>query len=76
MKKRIRTCGKRCHTARGTRCACVCGGFFHSKNGAGAANRTALAQATEAEQKLLLEQHGFIPGETRYIEQLRLPLEV
>jgi len=73
---RRRTCGSRCHNARGTRCKCVCQGFFHGKDGAGAANRDALTQATEAEQKLLLGEHGFKQGETRYILQQELPLEV
>ena len=74
MKKRVRTCSSRCHEARGTRCKCVCQGFYHSS--AGAANREALHQATEEEVKELLEQHGFKVGETAYIEQRRLPLEV
>jgi hypothetical protein len=73
---RKRVCSKRCHSARGTRCRCVCGGFYHGKDGTGAANRATLGQATEAEQKLLLEQHGFKEGETAYIEQQELPLEV
>jgi len=74
VKKRIRVCGKLCHNARGTRCACVCQGFFHST--AGAANREALHQATEERVKDLLEEHGFKEGETAYIEQRKLPLEV
>ena len=74
MKKRMRTCGKRCHSAKGTRCKCICGGFYHSS--AGAANRQALHEQTEEEVKETLEQHGFKEGETRYIEQKRLPLEV
>ena len=69
MRKRV--CGKRCHTARGTRCKCVCLGFFHGKDGAGAANREALTQGT-----VLLEDHGFKKGETAYIEQRELPLGV
>jgi len=76
MKKRVRTCSKRCHSAAGKRCACVCQGFFHGKDGAGAANREALHQATEEEAKELLEQHGFKENETAYIEQRKLPLEV
>jgi len=72
MKQRIRTCGSRCHNARGTRCKCVCGGFFHGKDGAGAANRGALAQATDADQAQLFEQHGFKEGKTVYIEQKKL----
>ncbi len=74
--KRIRTCGKRCHVARGARCACVCQGYFHSKDGTGAANRAALAQATEAEQKTIFEQHDFKEGKTKFIYQQELPLEV
>jgi len=68
---RIRRCDSRCHRAKGTRCKCVCLGFFHGKDGAGAANREALAQGT-----VLLEDHGFKEGETAYIEQKVLPLEV
>jgi len=73
---RIRKCSTRCHQAKGTRCKCVCQGFFHGANGAGAANREALAQATEEEAKELLKEHGFKKGETKYQEQMRLPLEV
>ena len=66
---KVRRCDKRCHSARGTRCRCFCGGFFHGS--AGAANRAALAQgATE-----LLEEHGFKKGETAYIGQEELPLK-
>ena len=71
---RKRTCSSRCHNARGTRCKCVCQGFYHGS--AGAANREALHQATEEEVKETLEQHGFKEGETAYIEQRKLPLEV
>ncbi|GAI62515.1 unnamed protein product [marine sediment metagenome] len=70
---KIRRCSSRCHSAKGTRCRCWCGGFFHGKDGAGAANREALAQAVSEE---LLKQHGFKEGETAYIEQKKLPLEV
>ena len=68
---RTKRCGSRCHNAKGSRCRCWCGGFFHGKNGAGAANREALAQNTAQ----VLEQAGFKEGETAYIEQKRLPLE-
>ena len=71
---RIRKCNDRCHCAKGTRCKCVCQGFFHGKDGAGAANRAALAEAVLPEE--LLKQHGFKEGETAYIEQKELPLEV
>jgi glycine/D-amino acid oxidase-like deaminating enzyme len=66
----VRRCDKRCHSARGSRCRCWCGGFFHGS--AGAVNRAALAQGMTE----LLEQHGFKEGETAYIEQKELPLEV
>ena len=72
---RKRTCSRRCHEARGTRCACVCGSFYHGRDGAGAANRQALQEQTEEEVKKTLEQHGFKEGE-KYIEQIKLPLEV
>jgi len=68
---RVRRCSSRCHSAKGTRCRCWCGGFFHGKNGAGAINREALAQNTIQ----VLAQTGFKEGETAYIEQKRLPLE-
>ena len=66
---KVRRCDKRCHTAKGTRCKCWCGGFFHSS--AGTANRAALAQgATE-----LLAEHGFKKDETAYIGQEELPMK-
>jgi hypothetical protein len=67
---KVRRCDKRCHNAKGPRCRCWCGGFFHGS--AGAANR----QALQAGMAHLLEEHGFKEGETAYIEQNRLPLEV
>jgi len=67
---RIRKCNWRCHRAKGTRCRCWCGGCFHGS--AGAANRQALADGMIE----LLEQNGFKPGETAYIQQDRFPLEV
>ena len=73
---RKRICSSRCHNARGTRCKCICLGFYHGKDGAGAANRQALQEQTEEEVKRTLEEHGFKEGETRYIEQIKLPLEV
>ena len=66
---KVRRCDKRCHTAKGTRCKCWCGGFFHGS--AGATNRATLAQgATE-----LLEEHGFKKDETAYIGQEELPMK-
>jgi len=52
----------------------VCSGFFHGKDGAGASNREALAQAVLPKE--LLKQHGFKKGATRYMEQRKLPMEV
>ncbi len=67
---KVRRCDKRCHAAKGTRCRCWCGGAFHGS--AGAANRQTLQDGVTD----LLEQHGFKQGETAYIEQTRLPVEV
>lgn len=67
---RIRRCDSRCHSAKGSRCRCWCGGFFHGKDGAGASNRAALAQGMTE----LLDEHGFKKDETAYIEQGKLPL--
>jgi hypothetical protein len=67
---RVRRYDRRCHEAHGSRCRCWCGGFFHGS--AGAANRAALQEGVTG----LLEQNGFKPGETAYIEQKPLPLEV
>ena len=74
MKKRMRTCGKRCHEARGTRCKCICQGFYHSSTGA--ANRQALQEQTEEEVKKTLEQHGFKNGEAEFVHQQEFSLEV
>lgn len=73
---KVRRCDKRCHNAKRPRCRCVCGGFYHGKDGTGAVNRATLAQTTETEQKQLLEQHGFKEGETKFVWQQELPLEV
>ena len=67
---RVRKCDKRCHNAKGSRCSCFCGGAFHGS--AGAANRASLQEGVTE----LLEQHGFKQGETAYIAQTELPLEV
>ena len=72
---KVRRCDRRCHNARKPRCRCWCGGFFHGANGAGAANREALAFALDnprAAALNILEQHGFKEGETAYIEQKKL----
>jgi len=67
---KVRRCDRRCHEAKGTRCRCFCGGFFHGAGGA--ANRQALQDGMTD----LLEQCGFREGETAYIEQKGLPLPV
>lgn len=67
---KVRRCDRRCHEAKGTRCRCWCGGFFHGAGGTD--NRDALQQGLTH----LLDEHGFKKGETAYIEQNKLPLEV
>ena len=67
---KVRRCNERCHNAKGTRCKCWCGGAFHGS--AGVENRAALTQGVEDK----LDQHGFKKGETAYIEQKVMPLEV
>ena len=67
---KVRRCDKRCHNAKGLRCRCWCGGFFHGS--AGVANRQALQDGMTQ----VLDEHGFKQGETAYIEQTSLPLEV
>ena len=69
-RKRIRRCDDRCHHARGSKCKCICQGFFHGS--AGADNRAALGQGVDDQ----LEQHGFKKGETAYIEQKKMCMEV
>lgn len=69
MEKRIRRCDGRCHNAKGTKCTCWCGGAFHGANGA--ANREALARG----ELHLLEENGYVEGETKIKFQLKLPLE-
>ncbi len=64
---RTRRCDSRCHHAKGTRCKCWCGGFFHGA--AGAVNRQAVRDGVDG----VLEEHGFKNGETKYLEQQDLP---
>ena len=71
---RIRKCNDRCHNAKGNRCKCVCGGFYHGSNGT--VNRQALHGMTEKKVNKTLAQAGFKKGETAYIEQKELPLEL
>jgi len=65
---KVRRCDKRCHEARGTRCTCWCGGFFHGADGAGALNRAALTRGTID----LMRFPGYQKGETEYREQMKL----
>ena len=67
---KVRHCGKRCHEAKGTRCKCWCGGFFHGSGGA--SNRTALLSGLTRVD----ERPDYRNGECKYIEQTKLPLEV
>lgn len=67
---KVRRCDRRCHQAKGTRCRCWCGGFFHGAGGD--VNRQALQDGMTG----LLEQRGFKEGETAYIEQKGIPLPV
>jgi len=67
---KVKRCDSRCHNAKGSRCRCWCGGFFHG--GAGVANRAVLSGDTTA----FLEEHGFKKGETAYIELKKLPFPV
>ncbi len=73
---KVRRCDSRCHRAKGTRCKCFCGGAFHGT--AGAINREALSRFADdpALQEEFLKAHGFKQGETAYIEQKELPVEV
>lgn len=65
---RVRVCGSRCHSAKGTRCHCWCSGSYHGSSGA--ANRQALQESLDPEDEL--EKRGFKKGETGYKEQLKL----
>jgi hypothetical protein len=64
---RLRRCDSRCHDAKGTKCGCWCGGFYHGTAGAG--NRADLTNGT----KDILYQPGFKQGETVYLGQIALP---
>ena len=66
---KIRTCGERCHHAKGTRCACFCQGAFHGS--AGADNRQAITMGLANIKSL----PGFEEGKTKFLYQPKLPLE-
>jgi len=69
----VRRCDNRCHQAKVIRCQCWCSGSLHGASGA--VNRLAHQPAiSEAEKSRWLEEHGFKPGETVYLEQAKLPL--
>ncbi len=63
---KARRCDKQCHEAKGSRCKCWCGGFYHGSGGD--ENRESLQEATK-----FLDEHGGKSGEV-YREQLRLPV--
>ena len=65
---KLKRCDSRCHQAKGTKCRCWCGGFFHGRNGGAAINRAALAGGMIEIAKL----PGYKKMETKYIEQLKL----
>lgn len=67
---RVRRCDSRCHNAKGNRCECWCGGFFHGA--AGAKNRAEVAKGNIE----LLKEHGFQKGKTIYLDQMELNLNI
>jgi len=67
---KVRRCDKRCHEARGARCTCWCGGFFHGADGAGVLNRAALTCGAID----LMRFPGYRKERTQYIEQKQLPI--
>ncbi len=67
---KVRRCDRRCHEAKGTRCKCWCGGYFHGSGGA--INRVALVSGLTK----LEGRPDFEEGKCTYIEQQKLPLEL
>jgi len=67
---KVRHCGKRCHEAKGTRCKCWCGGFFHGTGGS--INRSALVSGLTRVE----DRPDYHNGECKYIEQTKMALEV
>jgi len=63
---RLRRCDKRCHEAKGTRCKCWCGGFYHGEKGK--ANREAFKESVK-----FLDEHGNKKGEA-YFDQTEMQL--
>jgi hypothetical protein len=69
----VRRCDDRCHEAKHKNCTCWCGGALHGADGAD--NRAAIVNAlTENERLRHLKAHGFKSGETKFIQQTRLPI--
>lgn len=66
---RQRRCDWRCHTAKGAKCKCWCGGHFHGS--AGAVSREGLRKGL-----VDIQEHGFKSGATAYIEQTEFSREV
>jgi hypothetical protein len=70
---KVRSCNDRCHSAKHARCLCWCGGAFHGSGGV--VNRQTLADAVSEEVRLqILEQHGFVHGESVYKNQMRMAI--
>ena len=67
---KVRRCDKRCHEAKGTRCRCWCGGFFHGSGGAN--NRAALVSGLTRVE----ERPDYHNGGCRYVEQQKMALGV
>ncbi len=65
---RLRRCDKRCHSAKGTRCNCWCGGYFHGSRQVAVTHRQELFDGVTK-----LEEHGFEKGKTKFIAQQGLP---
>jgi len=76
MPKHIRVCDSRCHNGKNDpkTCKCFCGGHFHGA--AGMVNREALYNIKDDTEKLIyLGEHGFLHGETKYKEQIRMDIQ-
>lgn len=65
----MRVCGKRCHTARGSRCACWCGGAFHGQGGS-----TARAELLESCRQAGLPE--LIPTTAEKFSRVRAALKL
>lgn len=64
---RVRVCDDRCHNAKGSRCACWCGGNFHGA--AGEQARADLKATVEGRMRLeLYEQQGSYKAASKTID--------